>query len=82
MPWLLRYGQRLKFADQVRALVLSMLAYCTLSDEILNCALQSWPREQLADAVVGGRGARVAADGAVEERGDQLGLQCGVCADP
>ena len=65
----------LEHAGRVRVLVLGVLAHGALPDEIFHGTLQPVPGEQLADAVVGGRGTGVTTHCIVMERGDEFGLQ-------
>ena len=59
-----------------------LLAGGTLLHELIRVALEAAPLEVLAHPLVRGTGARVAADRAVVKRGDELGLERGVGADP
>ena len=81
LPWFLLNRQRLELVGRVRVLVLGVLAHGALLDEIFHGTLQPVPGEQLADAVVGGRGTGVTTHCTVMERGDEFGLQRRVCAN-
>ena len=62
--------------------MLGVLTHWALSHVVGDIGLQSIPHKKLLDALVGGRGARVATYRAVVQRADDLGAQGRVLADP